>query len=633
MTSTAAPPAAARPASLRLSASSLRWWAGGFCAFLGSFMVVVPGQFSGPAYAAFGSRVPVWGLAFLVAGWSMLAVAAVRPRQAVHAAAHALVASVFALVAGGLAASGAWSGTVVYGVLSLSMVASALLPPRQRVPPGLRRGDLFALTLGIAMLGVGGGMIVATPAFDPAIYRLADPWLRAVGAVLIASGVPLAAVQLLPAAPRFWSALAHLSAGAVLLATTWVLPLPTHAWTGVVLYGSGGALVAVLPWLRKRLGHFDPASIATLLALSLAAAASLPLTLTLGVVESAAPTATNDAHRLRAFALLVAVVVLAVALALAAARYLARPLRRLAEAADRLAAGEPAVPLGESRISEVDRLSANFRHMRDRLAERSRRADELADELRHRADELAEADRRKDEFLAMLAHELRNPLGAVSNAAHALRDGHCDTATVEQATGVIRRQVRHLGRLVDDLLDMSRITRGKVQLRRCRLDLVEVVRRAVETARPRLESSGLALVVDLPPEPVWVDADATRLEQVLGNLLGNAAQYTPSGGRVAVSVGASEGGGEGGGGAGDGDDSAVVRVADTGVGMPPDLVPRVFDLFAQGERALDRRAGGLGIGLTLVRQLVELHGGRVSAHSDGADRGSRFEVRLPRSAS
>jgi signal transduction histidine kinase len=186
--------------------------------------------------------------------------------------------------------------------------------------------------------------------------------------------------------------------------------------------------------------------------------------------------------------------------------------------------------------------------------------------------------------------------------------------------------MRHLGRLVDDLLDISRITRGKVQLRRCRLDLGDVVRRAVESVQPRLEEAGVDFDVDLPAAPLVVDADATRLEQVLGNLLGNAVQYTPAGGRVSVAVEAADGAGDP---SGSGAGAALVRVTDTGVGMPPELLPRVFDLFTQGDRALDRRAGGLGIGLTLVRQLVELHGGRVSAESDGLGRGSRFEVRLP----
>jgi signal transduction histidine kinase len=224
------------------------------------------------------------------------------------------------------------------------------------------------------------------------------------------------------------------------------------------------------------------------------------------------------------------------------------------------------------------------------------------------------ASRGKDEFLAMLGHELRNPLGAISNAVHLLaRLGPPDTRA-EQARAIIERQAQHLGRLVDDLLDVGRATTGKIVLQREALDLADVARRAL-AARARsgqAERHRLALTA----EPVWVHADAVRLEQVVTNLLENAVRYTPPGGAIDVTV---ERDGE----------HAVLAVQDTGVGIAADLLPRIFDLFVQGDHTLHRTGGGLGIGLTLVRRLVELHAGTVTAASDGPGRGSRFTVRLP----
>jgi PAS domain S-box-containing protein len=229
---------------------------------------------------------------------------------------------------------------------------------------------------------------------------------------------------------------------------------------------------------------------------------------------------------------------------------------------------------------------------------------------------LREADRRKDEFLAMLAHELRNPLAPIRTAVEILKVRGPTDAHSHWARDVIDRQVGHLTRLVDDLLDVSRITRGKVQLLRQPLELAAAVARAVETSRPLIDGRGHQLIVSLPPEPVSLDGDLTRLAQVLANLLNNAAKYTPEGGRIELTV---ERNGQ----------EAVLRVRDSGMGIPAEMLPKVFDLFTQGERALDRAQGGLGIGLTLVRSLVELHGGSVSALSEGPDRGSEFVVRLP----
>ena len=237
-------------------------------------------------------------------------------------------------------------------------------------------------------------------------------------------------------------------------------------------------------------------------------------------------------------------------------------------------------------------------------------------ERKRAEDALREADRRKDEFLAMLAHELRNPLSAIHNAVQlAMRPG-LPPDRVEWTREVIAHQVRHLARLVDDLLDVSRITRGKIQLRKQPVALDEVARRAAETMRGEFEGRGHELAVEIGPGPLVADADPTRLEQVLVNLLTNAAKYTEAGGHVALSAGR-EGG------------EVVVRVRDDGVGMTPEMLSRVFDLFAQADDSLDRSKGGLGIGLTVAKGLVEMHGGKLSASSDGQGRGSEFTVRLP----
>jgi PAS domain S-box-containing protein len=242
----------------------------------------------------------------------------------------------------------------------------------------------------------------------------------------------------------------------------------------------------------------------------------------------------------------------------------------------------------------------------------------LMAELRSRADELAENDRRKDEFLAMLSHELRNPLAPIRNAVHVLQEVS-GGPELGQAREVIERQVAHLARLVDDLLDVSRITRGKIALRLETVALEEVVARAVETTRPLIEARRHALSVDVPPDAPRLQADPIRIAQVIANLLNNAAKYTDPGGRIALRAGR-EGG------------EAVVRVRDTGAGIPADVLPHVFDLFTQAERTLDRAQGGLGIGLTLVKSLVEQHGGRVEAFSGGPGHGSEFVVRLPLAA-
>jgi PAS domain S-box-containing protein len=229
--------------------------------------------------------------------------------------------------------------------------------------------------------------------------------------------------------------------------------------------------------------------------------------------------------------------------------------------------------------------------------------------------ERREADRRKDEFLAMLAHELRNPLSAISGAAQLF--GKLETEEdLLWAKDVVQRQVKHLSRLIDDLLDVSRISRGKIGLRKEPLSLSPIVSSAAEAVRPLLEERKHELSVSLINGGLRLEADPLRLEQVLINLLTNAAKYTDSGGRISLTA-RHEG------------HDIVIRVRDTGMGIPAELMPRIFDLFAQGDRTAARSEGGLGIGLTLVQKLVEMHGGSVVAASDGPGQGSEFTVRLP----
>ncbi len=230
--------------------------------------------------------------------------------------------------------------------------------------------------------------------------------------------------------------------------------------------------------------------------------------------------------------------------------------------------------------------------------------------------DIQENDRRKNEFLAMLAHELRNPLAPVRHAVEVLRLRDTGLPELNWARDLIGRQVTHLARLVDDLLDVSRITRGKIQLHREEIDAAQVVASAVETSRPLIEAHNHFLAVAVEPGPLRLHADPARLAQVLTNLLNNAAKYTPDGGRICLKA-ACEGG------------QVVFRVCDTGAGIPREMLGKVFDLFTQVDHSLDRAQGGLGVGLTLVRSLVEMHGGTVEAYSDGPGQGSEFVVRLP----
>jgi PAS domain S-box-containing protein len=245
---------------------------------------------------------------------------------------------------------------------------------------------------------------------------------------------------------------------------------------------------------------------------------------------------------------------------------------------------------------------------------------DITDRMRAEA-ALREADRLKDEFLAMLAHELRNPLAPVRNALHVMKLPGVDADTVAQVRDMAERQVRHMARLLDDLLDVSRISRGRIELRCEPVNVTGVIERAVEAVRHLLDERQHALTVSFPDTPPRVIADPTRLEQVLTNLLTNAAKYTDPGGKVWLTVeSASRDGGR---------PEVAIHLRDTGIGIAAEVLPRVFDLFVQADRRLDRSQGGVGIGLTLVKKLVELHGGTVEAHSNGPGQGSEFVVRLP----
>jgi signal transduction histidine kinase len=307
-------------------------------------------------------------------------------------------------------------------------------------------------------------------------------------------------------------------------------------------------------------------------------------------------------------------------------RELAASLQRLLAEGCVLPTGAP-LCVGERRLgallieaAEADR--ATLGELADRAGmafDNARLYGSLQREIaRSRAAEesLQEAARRKDEFLAMLSHELRNPLAPIRTAMEVIRRVAPPEPTLVKARDAVDRQVGHLVRLVEELLDVSRISEGRISLKKEQLELARVVSHAVETTRPLIDSRGQDLVVHLPHSPVWVFGDAVRLAQVVANLLNNSAKYTPEGGRIELSARAAEG-------------QAVIEVKDDGEGIDAQLLPRVFDLFVQGQRSLDRSQGGLGLGLTLVRRLVELHQGRVEAASAGAGRGSSFRVFLP----
>jgi signal transduction histidine kinase/ActR/RegA family two-component response regulator len=273
--------------------------------------------------------------------------------------------------------------------------------------------------------------------------------------------------------------------------------------------------------------------------------------------------------------------------------------------------------LDEAIAASVTRYATSrddyLRQLEEERADRDR---QIQDHLRHQAETLREVDRRKNEFLATLGHEMRNPLAPLWHAVRLLELQETADPTLVQVRDISKRQVQQLARLADDLLDISQIARGKVELRREPVDLAAVVAQAVQTSAPHLKARHHEFDVTPPAEPLWLEADPVRLVQIMVNLLNNAAKYTEPSGHVWLTVGREEG-------------EAVIRVRDTGMGIPPEMLPHVFELFTQGEWSVDRSQGGLGIGLALVRRLVELHGGTIAASSAGLGRGSEFVVRLP----
>ncbi|HSW22573.1 MAG TPA: hybrid sensor histidine kinase/response regulator, partial [Burkholderiaceae bacterium] len=273
--------------------------------------------------------------------------------------------------------------------------------------------------------------------------------------------------------------------------------------------------------------------------------------------------------------------------------------------------GDP-TPLGAAVLEEVATRAAVafataqlYRNLQDEITERRRTEAEL--EL---------ASKRKDEFLAMLSHELRNPLAPIGNAVEIIRRLGGHDPKLMWANDITDRQLRQLTRLVDELLDVARIGQGKITLQTAPLELSSLLTQCVETQRPALIGRGQTLTLAAPPTPVWVQGDSTRLQQVVNNLLSNANKYTPEGGSVHVAMHVEQG-------------QVVVSVRDNGIGIEADLLPRVFDVFEQGTRALDRDQGGLGVGLTLVQRLVRLHQGHVEASSAGPGKGAEFRVYLP----
>ncbi len=280
---------------------------------------------------------------------------------------------------------------------------------------------------------------------------------------------------------------------------------------------------------------------------------------------------------------------------------------------DHLAAMEAALHEADAARAEARRLHADLRDANEHLVLASLHAQQLTDAANV-------AHRRQEEFLAMMAHELRNPLAAIGNAVGVLSRYTDRAPALARVHEIAARQVRHMTRLLDDLLDVSRLTRGSIVLRTFPIALADVIPQAVELCRNAIDARGLQLRVDLPAEAIGVDGDAMRLVQVFGNLLHNAAKYTPAGGAIRIEL---EGSGA----------EAVVRVIDNGIGIAADMLGSVFDLFTQESQMPEHATGGLGIGLSVVRDLVALHGGKVEVHSAGRGQGSEFAVTLPALAS
>ncbi|HEY8975055.1 MAG TPA: ATP-binding protein, partial [Burkholderiaceae bacterium] len=326
------------------------------------------------------------------------------------------------------------------------------------------------------------------------------------------------------------------------------------------------------------------------------------------------------ARRLAGYAVIQALV-MAVSLGLALSvfgrvqRRITQPISRVARVAQEVVERRDwrlRAPSADTR--EIEALVDAFNRMLAEMGESSTQLRQEIGERERAEDGLRAADRRKDEFLATLAHELRNPLAPMLNAVALMRRGDLAPAVRDKALSILERQLRHVVRLIDDLLDVSRITTGKLSLHMEIVDLHAVIRPTMELAETTAHDRQLQLTSAVPDAPCWVVGDTARLQQVFSNLLGNACRYTPPGGRIEVTARCEDG-------------FAIVEVADTGVGIDPQMHERVFELFEQGDKSLERGNAGLGIGLTLARQLVLLHGGTIGVSSRGIGHGSTFRVR------
>jgi signal transduction histidine kinase len=288
--------------------------------------------------------------------------------------------------------------------------------------------------------------------------------------------------------------------------------------------------------------------------------------------------------------------------------------RNLAQANERLA--EANTTLQAEKTRELKALNATLQHANAELERANRTLHSEVAERARAEQALKEADRHKDEFLAMLAHELRNPLAPILNALQLMRMKPMPDPQLNRSREVIERQLTHLTRLVDDLLDVARITRGKINLSREPIELAALIARAVETVQPLIQERGHEFTAEIPAGTLRVNGDALRLTQAFGNVLGNAAKYTERGGRISLTV-CQQG------------TVVEIRVRDTGIGIPAEVLPRIFDLFTQPDRRSDHPHSGLGIGLALVRRLLQMHDGTITAHSEGTGLGSEFVIRLP----
>jgi len=357
----------------------------------------------------------------------------------------------------------------------------------------------------------------------------------------------------------------------------------------------------------------------------LAAAASIPQTPWIVVVEYPEELVMAPARRLLEFIGMSAVFLLLAGFGgvWLVARRITGPLRELTVASEALVGNSRADPDTAVGEDELGRLRRSFQRMSERVQEAHGGLEAKVGELRATQEreqaaraEAEEASARKDEFLAMLAHELRNPLSPITCAIAVVRSSRASASQREEALTAIERQARNMTRIVDDLLDVSRITRGKVALKRRTSDVGTLVESAIETSRPLIDAKRQRVLCTLPEAPLTAEVDATRMEQILANLVTNAAKYTEPDGHIWVSVAREA-------------NEVVFRVRDDGIGIPADSLARIFDLFHQVDQTIDRSRGGLGIGLTLVRKLVELHGGTVTASSPGLGQGSEFVVHIP----